>query len=69
MPSPLTYGTTVKFAEKKSPPKFVENYGPWRKGDDAHTGINKTIGGHLRSTEDKYLEEGEIDNVMYRVQL
>lgn len=69
LPTPLTYGTTVQFQEKQSPPRFVESYGPWRRGDLAHTGINKTIGGHKRSTEDKYLEEGEIDSVMYRVQL
>jgi hypothetical protein len=69
LPTPMTYGSTIEFADKPRAPRFVENYGPWRKGDELHTGHNKTIGGHKRSTEDKYYEEGEIDKVQYRTDL
>lgn len=43
--------------------KSVPKYGAWKKGDEAHTGYNKTIGGHKRSTEYEYHEEGEIDKI------
>ena len=37
-----------------------------RKGEHAHTGYNKTFGGHHgRSTEYDYIEEKEQDNVKY----
>lgn len=41
-------------------------FGPFKIGDLAHTGYNKTFGGHHgRSTEYNYTEEKERDNVKY----
>ena len=69
LPEPLTYGTTIEFPEKPSPARFVPRYGAFKNGDIAHTGHNKTIGGHKRSTEYDYHEEGEIDTIKHRTQL
>ncbi len=58
IPNILTFGTTKSFPEKAADPKFVPKYGIWNRGDPAHTGFNKTIGGHSgRSTEYQYVEE------------
>jgi len=41
-------------------------FGAFKIGDPAHTGFNKTFGGHHgRSTEYDYIEEKEQDNVRY----
>ena len=40
-------------------------FGPFKKGDPAHVGFNKTFGGNGRSTEYSYVEEHEQDPVMY----
>ena len=53
-PNILTFGTTKSFPEKASPSRFVPAYGPWKRGDPAHVGHNKTLG---RSTEYNYVEE------------
>lgn len=66
LPNPLTFGTTIQFEEKAKEPRFVPKYGVFKKGDEAHTGINKTIGGGLRSSEYHYQEEMETDNVRYQ---
>lgn len=41
-------------------------FGPFKRGDPAHVGYNKTFGGNGRSTEYNYVEEREEDSVMYR---
>jgi hypothetical protein len=53
----LTFGTTKSFPEKSRDPKFEPKYGVWKRGDEAHTGFNKTLGGHGVSTEYNYVEE------------
>ena len=65
-PNFATYGTNIAFPEKKTPSKQQPLFGPFKKGDPLHTGYNKAIGGHGRTTEDMYLEEMEEDNVQYR---
>lgn len=63
-PNILTFGTTKDFPEKKADPRFVPKYGAWKRGDDPHTGHNKTFGGHGgRSTEYNYVEEQEQDTI------
>lgn len=60
IPNMLTFGTTKSFPEKTPEPRFVPKYGTWKRGDLAHTGFNKTLGGHHgRSTEYNYVEEQE----------
>ena len=45
----------------------MPKYGVWKRGDLAHTGFNKTLGGHGgRSTEYNYAEEQEQDHVKYQ---
>lgn len=57
-PNVLTFGTTKSFPDKTPDEKFVPNYGAWKRGDEPHTGFNKTLGGHHgRSTEYNYVEE------------
>lgn len=41
-------------------------FGPFKHGDPLHTGHNKCIGGHGRTTEDAYVEEVEEDPVKYQ---
>jgi len=66
-PNILTFGTTKQFPEKPAQGRFVPSYGAWKRGDAAHTGHNKTFGGHSgRSTEYNYVEEQEQDNVRYQ---
>ena len=66
MPHILTFGTTKHFPEKAKEARFVPSYGPWKRGDLAHTGFNKTLGGHGgRSTEYDYVEEQEQDLVRF----
>jgi len=62
----MTYGTSKKFQEKKLPIKKQPLFGPFKKGDPAHVGHNKTFGGHGLSTEYNYIEECEEDPIMYR---
>jgi hypothetical protein len=62
----LTFGTTKSFPEKSRDGKFEPKYGVWKRGDEAHTGFNKTLGGHGVSTEYNYAEEQEQDNVRYQ---
>jgi len=67
IPNIMTFGTTKSFPDKIKDPRFVPNYGPWKRGDLLHSGHNKTIGGHNgRSTEYDYVEEQEQDNVRYQ---
>jgi hypothetical protein len=48
------------------PVKKPALFGPFKRGDPAHVGYNKTFGGNGRSTEYNYIEEREEDSVMYR---
>jgi hypothetical protein len=50
----MTFGTTKQFKEKVIPSKKPALFGPFKKGDPAHVGFNKTFGGHGRSTEYDY---------------
>ena len=66
-PHILTFGTTKEFAEKKPVPKSPFQYGVWKSGDNAHTGFNKTFGGHSgRSTEYCYVEQREEDKLVIK---
>ena len=65
-PSFSTYGCNIAFSEKKPAPKKEPLFGPFKNADPMHTGFNKTIGGHGRTSEDQYLEEMEQDPVKYR---
>jgi hypothetical protein len=57
-PNVLTFGTSKTFANKASAERFVPHYGSFKRGDEPHTGFNKTLGGHNgRSTEYNYVEE------------
>ena len=62
----LTFGTSQKFPAKSPLKSAPPHYGPFKHGDPAHIGHNKTIGGHGRSTEYNYIEEQEQDNVKYQ---
>lgn len=42
------------------PKKLPPAYGPFKHGDPAHVGYNKTIGQNL-----PYMEDPEVDTVMY----
>ena len=65
-PNFTTYGTNITFPKKTPEPKKQPLFGPFKKGDPLHTGYNKTIGGHGRTSEDAYMEEMEQDLVQYR---
>ena len=66
-PNMLTFGTSKDFPVKNLKKDDPPHYGAWKRGDLAHTGQNKTLGGHTgRSTEYQYLEEQEQDNVRYQ---
>ena len=54
------------FPDKKREEKKQPLFGPFKQGDPLHTGFNKTIGGHGRTSEDQYIEEMEQDTVQYR---
>jgi hypothetical protein len=65
----LTFGSATKERLSYYLPKSPEaqpKYGIWKNGDKPHTGFNKTIGGHGRSTEFAYTEEMEEDAVKYQ---
>jgi hypothetical protein len=61
----MTFGTTKQFKEKVIPSKKPALFGPFKRGDPAHVGFNKTFGGHGRSTEYDYEEQREEDPVKY----
>jgi len=65
-PSLSTYGCNIAFPDKAAKAKQQPLFGPFKNGDPLHTGHNKTIGGHGRTTEDQYVEEREQDPVQYR---
>lgn len=65
-PSFQTFGTNIAFPEKPREIKKQPLFGPFKKGDPLHTGWNKAIGGHGRTSEDQYVEEMEQDPVQYR---
>lgn len=65
-PNFQTYGTSIAFPDKKPEAQKAPLYGPFKIGDPMHTGHNKTIGGHGRTTEDQYIEEVEEDQVKYQ---
>lgn len=65
-PNFSTYGSSIAFPDKKLPAKQPPLFGPFKHGDPAHVGHNKTIGGHGRSSEDQYMEEVEEDQVKYQ---
>lgn len=48
------------------PVKKQPLFGPFKKGEPAHVGHNKTFGGNGRSTEYNYQEEREEDSIMYK---
>lgn len=54
------------FPEKKKEIKKPALFGSWKHGDPLHTGYNKCLGGHGRTTEDAYVEEEEEDPIMYQ---
>jgi hypothetical protein len=62
----MTYGVNKQFADKSLPVKKPAFFGPFKKGDPAHVGHNKTFGGNGKSTEYDYIEQREEDPVMYR---
>ncbi len=62
----LRFASLVAFPEKPTPAKQQPLFGPFKKGDPLHTGYNKAIGGHGRTSEDMYMEEMEEDKVQYR---
>ena len=62
----MTYGTSKLLPNKKLPVKKPALFGPFKRGDPAHVGHNKTFGGNGRSTEYNYVEEREEDLLMYR---
>lgn len=64
-PNMLTFGTTKQFPEKRAPSQTQPLYGPFRKGDPAHVGYNKTFGGHGKSSELDYVEQCEQDPVRF----
>ena len=41
----MTFGTTKDFKEKEIPTKKSAYFGPFKRGDPAHVGFNKTFGG------------------------
>ena len=51
-PNFSTFGTNLAFKDKPTPAKGQPLFGPFKKGDPLHTGYNKAIGGHGRTTED-----------------
>jgi hypothetical protein len=66
-PNILTFGTTRTFPEKEPEGKFEAKFGIWKNADPAHTGFNKTLGGHHgRSTEYDYVEQQEQDHVVFQ---
>ena len=67
-PNMLTFGTTKDFPQKSPAKQAPPSYGPFKNGDPAHVGHNKTFGGRHsvgKSTEFNYMEEQEQDNVKY----
>jgi hypothetical protein len=56
----LTYGLDREFPEKTPLKKLPPAYGPFKNGDLAHKGYNKTIGANW-----PYYEDPEVDTVKY----
>jgi hypothetical protein len=62
----MTYGTSKIFVNKPIKAVPLPAYGPFKIGDPAHVGHNKTFGGGKKSTEYAYKEEREQDTVKYQ---
>jgi len=56
-----TFGTHVKFPEKRRAQVQPPKYGPFKAGDPLKTGYNKCIGKRYGTSEEAYLEEQEED--------
>ena len=56
----MTYGEDREFPNKPKNPKRPPSYGPFKIGDLAHTGYNKTIGKNF-----PYLEDPENDPITF----
>lgn len=52
----MTFGSRKKFPIKTESTRKPALFGPFRKGDPAHIGHNKTFGGNGKSTEYNYVE-------------
>jgi hypothetical protein len=61
-----TYGTNLAFPAKVPAVTQPPHYGAWKHGDPLHHAYNKTIGARNGCTEEKYLEEGEHDPIVFQ---
>lgn len=68
-PEIRTYGCDVAIPiknDKVRAAKLKPMYGPFKKGDDAHTGVNGTFGGAHGDSRFQYVEERTRDRVVRR---
>jgi hypothetical protein len=57
----MTYGSRHVLPVKSVKVNPLPSHGPFKVGDPAHVGINKTFGGGKKSSEYRYAEEREED--------